>query len=81
MKRNKTPSNLLTTSEAAEFLGMSPAFLERDRCEGPTIPFVRVGNHRVRYRLAELEAYIAKRRSTAVRKKRPILHLRKRRWP
>ena len=39
---------LLTTEEAAEFLGMSYQFLERDRWKGATIPYVRVGSRSIR---------------------------------
>ena len=49
---------LLTTKEAAWFLGVSPAFLERDRWAGAEIPFVRVGSRAVRYQLSELEAFV-----------------------
>ena len=59
---------LVTTKEAACFLGVSPAFLERDRWRGARIPFVKVGTRSVRYELSALEAYIAQqnRRSTSV---------------
>jgi len=59
--------HLLTTSEAARFLGVSNAFLERDRWAGARIPFVKVGSRAVRYRLADLEAYLDSRtrRSTS----------------
>ncbi len=50
---------LLNTKEAADFLGVSMAFLERDRWAGARIPFVRIGTRAVRYQLSELEAYIA----------------------
>ena len=57
---------LLTTAEAARYLGMSKAFLERDRWAGARIPFIRVGSRSVRYRRADLEAYLdrQRRRST-----------------
>ena len=42
---------LLTTKEAARFLGVSAAFLERDRWAGAEIPFVRIGSRAVRYQL------------------------------
>jgi excisionase family DNA binding protein len=60
-------NRLLNTAEAARFLGVSKAFLERDRWAGARIPFVRVGERAVRYQLSELEAYIAGqvRRSTS----------------
>ena len=63
MPSQAKPDRLLTTKEAAAFLAVSPAFLERDRWQGPTIPFIRVGKHRVRYRLSTLEAYINRRQS------------------
>src|SRR5262249_50061434 len=58
--------SLLTTKEAAKFLGMSEAFLERDRWEGNRapggagcrVPFVRVGKRAVRYNRSDLEAYV-----------------------
>ena len=50
-------SRLLTTREAARYLGMSPSFLERDRWAGAQIPYVRVGARSVRYDLEVLEAY------------------------
>jgi excisionase family DNA binding protein len=50
--------NLLTTPEAAKFLGVSKAFLERDRWAGARIQFVKVGSRAVRYRLSDLEAFI-----------------------
>ena len=52
-------TRLLNTAEAAQFLGVSKAFLERDRWAGARIPFVRVGDRAVRYQLSELEAYVA----------------------
>lgn len=50
--------NLLTTPEAATILGVSKAFLERDRWAGARIPFIKVGARAVRYRVSDLEAYI-----------------------
>lgn len=49
---------LLTTVEAAQFLGVSKAFLERDRWAGARVQFIRVGSRAVRYRLSDLEDYI-----------------------
>ena len=51
---------LLTTAQAAEYLGMSRAFLERDRWAGAKIPFIKVGSRAVRYRIEDLDAYIEK---------------------
>ena len=61
-----SPSKLLTTKEAARFLGVSTAFLERDRWAGARIPFIRVGARAVRYHIEDLEAFTASRRNSAV---------------
>ena len=60
-------SKLLTTLQAATLLGVSKAFLERDRWAGAKIPFVRIGTRSVRYQRETLESYIANqiRRSTS----------------
>jgi len=49
---------LMTTADAADYLGVSKAFLERDRWAGARIPFIRVGRRAVRYRLSDLTAYL-----------------------
>lgn len=54
-------SPLLTTKEAAKILGVSKAFLERDRWAGAKIQFIRLGSRAVRYRLQDLEAYLESR--------------------
>lgn len=64
-------TKLLTTREAATYLGMSKAFLERDRWAGARIPFVKVGARAVRYRLADLEAFIASRKRVSTTKPVP----------
>jgi len=51
-------SYLLSTKEAAKYLGVSPAFLERDRWAGARIPFVKIGTRSIRYRIADLDTYI-----------------------
>jgi excisionase family DNA binding protein len=55
-------NKLLTTKEAARYLGVSEAFLERDRWAGARIPFVKIGSRAVRYQHAELDAYIQQQR-------------------
>jgi len=55
---------LLTTKQAAEFLCVSVAFLERDRWAGAKIPFVKVGSRTVRYFRSDLEDYVTSRRIT-----------------
>lgn len=52
---------LLTTAEAAKFLGVSDAFLERDRWAGARIPFIKVGSRAVRYRQTDLDVFIQSR--------------------
>lgn len=54
-------NQLLTTDQAANYLGVSRAFLERDRWAGAQVPFVKVGARTVRYRMADLDEYIRSR--------------------
>jgi excisionase family DNA binding protein len=49
---------LLTNSEAALYLSVSNAFLERDRWAGARIPFIKIGSRAVRYRKSDLDKYI-----------------------
>ncbi len=60
-------SQLLNTAEAAQYLTVSKAFLERDRWAGARIPFIKVGSRAVRYRQADLDTYLDSqvRRSTS----------------
>lgn len=58
-------NKLISTTEAAKFLGVSKAFLERDRWAGARIPFIRVGARAVRYRLTDLETYINRQQRTS----------------
>ncbi len=53
---------LLTTKQAAKYLGMSTAFLERDRWAGAKVPFVRIGSRTVRYLKSDLDGYVKERR-------------------
>ena len=55
-------NKLLTTKEAAPYLGVSVAFLERDRWAGAQVPYIRVGSRAVRYRVSDLECFIESRR-------------------
>lgn len=55
-------NSLLNTQEAAAYLNVSKAFLERDRWAGARIPFIRVGSRAVRYERATLDEYIQSRR-------------------
>lgn len=60
-------TTLLNTTQAAHYLGLSKAFLERDRWAGAKVPFIKIGSRAVRYRLQDLESYIESciRRSTS----------------
>lgn len=58
------PTDLLTTSEVANYLKQSPKTLLNQRCKGDGPAWVRVGKRTVRYRFSDLEAFIAA--STAV---------------
>lgn len=49
---------LLNTKQAAEYLCVSAAFLERDRWAGARIPFIRLGTRSIRYRQADLDGFI-----------------------
>jgi len=54
-------TNLLTTLQAANYLGLSKAFLERDRWAGAKVPFIKIGERAVRYRMQDLDSYIESR--------------------
>lgn len=48
---------LLSTPLAAEFIGMSPSWLEHDRLKTkPEVPYVKIGARAVRYRVVDLLA-------------------------
>lgn len=59
-------TELLHTKDAAKFLNVSVAFLERDRWAGARIPFVKVGSRAVRYRIEDLQNYINQHRQDSV---------------
>lgn len=54
-------NQLLTTNQAAIYLSLSKAFLERDRWAGAKVPFIKIGSRAVRYRINDLEAYVQSR--------------------
>ena len=57
----------LSEQDAAAYIGMSPAYLQRDRCEGvvgnrtPGPPFYRIGR-RILYKQSDLDAWLEKHR-------------------
>lgn len=61
-----TRKQLLTEDEAAELLNIKPQTLSAWRCRGMhALPFVKIGRA-VRYRIADLEAWMEKRTATCV---------------
>ena len=51
---------LLDTKQAAAYLGISPATLHTWRStKRNVLPYVKLGGKHVRYRIADLDAYIA----------------------
>jgi predicted DNA-binding transcriptional regulator AlpA len=61
MEKQTMQNKLLKTLEAASYLGLSKAFLERDRWAGAKVPFIKISTRAVRYRLEDLEKYIESR--------------------
>ena len=59
-------TQLLSTPQAAKFLNVSIAFLERDRWAGARVPFIKIGSRAVRYRLDDLEGYINSNRQQSI---------------
>ncbi len=53
---------MLTTAEAAAYLGVAKNTMEKWRIYGDGPAFVRVSSHCVRYHPADLEAFVAERR-------------------
>lgn len=49
---------ILNTKQAAQYLGVSAAFLERDRWAGARIPFIKLGSRSIRYRKLDLEEFV-----------------------
>jgi excisionase family DNA binding protein len=58
---------LLSTSEAARYLGLDPGTLKRWRTRNSVLPFTKVSANRCRYSLEALKAFVAERtrRNTA----------------
>ena len=52
------PERLLTPIQAADFLSLTPRWLELKRYHGDGPPFVRVSARCIRYRLADIEDWV-----------------------
>lgn len=51
---------LMTPHQAARALALSPATLATWRCTGRAeLPFVKLGNGRVRYRVSDVDSFVA----------------------
>ena len=50
--------SLIGQKEAADYLNISEATLERDRWRGGDIPYVKVGPRAIRYDFEQLDEYI-----------------------
>ncbi len=50
---------LLTDREVARLTGRARSTLQKDRVSGTGIPFVKLGPRLVRYRRADVEAYLS----------------------
>jgi len=48
---------LLTEDEVCEILNLNVSSLQRERCNGTGIPYVKLGR-RVRYKIEDIEKYI-----------------------
>ena len=59
------PERLLTPIQAADFLSLTPRWLEMKRYHGDGPPFVRVSARCIRYRLSDIEDWIACRIRTS----------------
>ena len=55
-------TQLLNTKQAADYLCVSVAFLERDRWAGARVPYIKIGSRAVRYRLSDLLSFIESRK-------------------
>lgn len=60
---NEPNQELINERDAARFLGLSPATLMKQRSQGeraghlPLVPYCKLGNRCIRYRISDLRAY------------------------
>jgi len=58
VQETQMQNTLLNTKQAAQYLSVSAAFLERDRWAGARIQFVKLGSRSIRYRQQDLDNFI-----------------------
>lgn len=56
---------VLTTTQAAEFLNVSRSFLDKDRINQKSIPFMRIGR-KIAYDINDLEAFMEQQKKAAM---------------
>ena len=62
MKENY--ESLFTTREAAQYLGLAKITLDIWRSKGKPPAYIKIGNRAIRYRRADLDAFILEHRVT-----------------
>ena len=62
---NRLPTGLLNTREAAAYYGVSPGTMANWRSSGGGPTFNKLGDHRVGYRVSDLDAHAVSARNTA----------------
>ena len=60
-ENNKAPAGLLSPADAAEYLGVSAKFLATLRCSGGGPRYALLSSRMVRYRRADLDAWLSER--------------------
>lgn len=53
---------LLTAKELAQVLGLAVRTLKKQRAQGRGVPFVRVGERAIRYRVGDVRRFLRERR-------------------
>lgn len=64
MQRAPAPDDYITSADVARRLGLPRARVDKMRRNGTGPRFARLGHRTVRYRVADLEAWLAERASS-----------------
>ena len=65
MKHTDQNDRLLTAQQAAEYLGLTPRFLEMRRFNGNGPPYIRISSRCVRYQMSDLRIWTEQLRRTS----------------